>query len=124
MTFFWGKRSPSLCQQNTFLADFGPFLHFDLSKLGVYKDKVTPTPERVQVYAVAGFVGMLVGAVFYALSYPWVEKHIQPVAALGKIRLPQLTGIPEWGWFTILTVIAGVVFWLLETKAKKAVGPA
>ena len=67
---------------------------------------------------------MLVGAVFYALSYPWVEKHIQPVAALGKIRLPQLTGIPEWGWFTIFMVIAGVVFWLLETKAKKAVGPA
>lgn len=68
------------------------------------------------LHALVGFAGMLAGAVLYALSYPWVETHIQTVAALGKIRLPQLTGIPEWCWFVILTVIAGVVFWLLETK--------
>jgi uncharacterized membrane protein YedE/YeeE len=71
------------------------------------------------LHALAGFAGMLAGAVLYALSYPWVEAHIQTVGALGKIRLPQLTGIPEWGWFVILIVIAGVVFWLLETKFKK-----
>jgi len=59
---------------------------------------------------------MLAGAVLYALSYPWVETHIQPVAALGKIRLPQLTGIPDWCWFVIFAAIAGTVFWLLETK--------
>ena len=74
------------------------------------------------IHAVVGFVGMLVGAVFYAMSYPWVEAHIQPVAALGKVRLPQLTGIPEWGCFAILAVIAGGVFWLLETKTKKSEG--
>jgi hypothetical protein len=62
---------------------------------------------------------MLAGAVLYALSYPWVEAHIQTVGALGNIRLPQLTGIPEWGWFVILIVIAGMVFWLLETTFSK-----
>jgi hypothetical protein len=71
------------------------------------------------LHALMGFAGMLAGAGLYALSYPWVETHIQTVAALGKIRLPQFTGIPEWCWFVILTVIAGVVFWLLETKVNK-----
>jgi uncharacterized protein len=66
------------------------------------------------LHALVGFAGMLAGAVLYALSYPWVEKHIQPVAALGKVRLPDITGIPEVGWFTILLAIAGGVFWLLE----------
>src|ERR1035437_2795201 len=70
------------------------------------------------LHALVGFAGMLAGAVLYALSYPWVEKHIQPVAALGKVRLPDITGIPEAGWFTILLAIAGGVFWLLERKPK------
>jgi uncharacterized protein len=61
---------------------------------------------------------MLAGAVLYALSYPWVEKHIQVVAALGRVRLPEITGIPDWGWFAILSTIAGGVCWLLERKSK------
>lgn len=69
------------------------------------------------LHALVGFAGMLAGAVLYALSYPWVEKHIQPVAAFGKVRLPDITGIPEVGWFTILLAIAGGVFWLLERNA-------
>ena len=71
------------------------------------------------LHALVGFVGMLTGAALYALSYAWVEMHIQPVAALGKVRLPELTGMPEWCWFLLLAVISGVVFWLLETKPDK-----
>lgn len=59
------------------------------------------------LHALVGFAGMLAGAVLYALSYPWVEKHIQPVAALGKVRLPDITGIPDLGWLAILLAIAG-----------------
>jgi uncharacterized protein len=70
------------------------------------------------LHALVGFAGMLAGAVLYALSFPWVEKHIQPVAALGKVRLPDITGIPDWAWLTILLTIAGGVFWLLERGAK------
>ena len=76
------------------------------------------------LHALVGFAGMLAGAVLYALSYTWVEKHIQPVAALGKVRLPDITGISEVGWFAILFLIAGGVFWLLERKATPCVVPS
>ncbi len=75
------------------------------------------------LHAIVGFVGMLVGGVFYALSFTWVEAHIQKVAALGKIRLPDITGIPDWGWFVILSIIAGTVFWLIETRFKRTANP-
>lgn len=66
------------------------------------------------LHALAGFVGMLMGGVLYALSFAWIEAHLQKVAAFGKVRLPDVTGIPDWGWFAILVAIAGIIFWLLE----------
>ena len=63
---------------------------------------------------------MLVGGVRYALSFTWVEANIQKVAALGQLRLPDVTGVPDWGWFAILAAIAGGVFWLIETRFKPA----
>lgn len=74
------------------------------------------------VHGLVGFGGMLAGAVLYALSYPWVEKHIQVVAALGKVRLPEVTGIPDMAWFAILIAIAGAVFWFLEKRFGKTPG--
>lgn len=68
------------------------------------------------LHALPGFIGMLIGGVLYALSFTWVEAHIQKVAALGKLRLPDVTGVPDGGWFLILSAIAGVVFWLIETR--------
>ena len=76
------------------------------------------------LHALVGFAGMLVGGVLYALSFTWVEAHIQQVAALGKVRLPELTGVPDWGWFVILSAIGGIVFWLLETRFKPATSAA
>ena len=75
------------------------------------------------LHALAGFAGMLVGGVLYALSFTWVEAHIQTVAAFGKVRLPDITGIPDWGWFLIFSAIAGTVFWLLETRIKPVINP-
>lgn len=72
------------------------------------------------LHAIVGFAGMLVGGVLYALSFNWVEAHVQKIAALGKLRLPDITGVPDWGWFVILSLIAGVVFWLIETWLKPA----
>lgn len=66
------------------------------------------------IHAIAGFLGMLAGGVLYAVSFTWVEAHLQKVAALGKLRLPDITGIPDWGWIGILAAIAAVIFWLLE----------
>jgi len=72
------------------------------------------------LHALSGFIGMLVGGALYALSFTWVEAHIQNVAALGKARLPDITGVPDWGWFVLLCLIAGVVFWLVEGPFKPA----
>ncbi len=70
------------------------------------------------IHAIVGFAGMLLGGVLYALSFAWVETHIQTVATLGKVRLPEVTGIPDWGWFGILIGIAAVVFGLIERSRK------
>jgi uncharacterized protein len=69
------------------------------------------------VHALVGAAGMLAGGVLYAWSFPWVQAHVLPVAALGKVRLPDLTGISDWAWFVLLSAIAGVVFWLVERAA-------
>jgi len=69
------------------------------------------------LHALVGFGGMLAGAAAYAFSYPWMEAHIQKVAAIGKLRLPGLAGIPDWGWFGLLIIISGAVFWFLERRA-------
>ena len=74
------------------------------------------------LHALVGFVGMLVGGGLYALSFTWIEANILNVAALGKVRLPEITGVPDWGWFVILGAIAAGIFWLLETRLKTAHG--
>jgi uncharacterized membrane protein YedE/YeeE len=51
------------------------------------------------VHALIGLLGMLAGGVLYGLSYPSIEKHIHPLFAFGKVRLPDITGIPDLVWF-------------------------
>ncbi len=70
------------------------------------------------LHALVGLAGMLVGGVLYALSYSWVEAHIQKIGALGKLRLPEVTGLPDWAWLALLAGVAAVVFWLLETRLR------
>jgi uncharacterized membrane protein YedE/YeeE len=65
------------------------------------------------IHALVGFLGMLVGGILYALSFSWIKQHILSVASFGKIRLPEVTGIPEAAWFAGLLVLALVVFRLL-----------
>jgi uncharacterized protein len=72
------------------------------------------------LHALVGFLGMLVGGILYALSFPWLEAHIQTVAKLGKVRLPDITGWSDGVWFLLLAVVAGIVFWLIETRGPKA----
>jgi uncharacterized membrane protein YedE/YeeE len=58
------------------------------------------------VHALVGFAGMLVGGILYALSFSWIKAHILSVGKLGAVRLPELTGIPDWVWFVALAAIA------------------
>ena len=73
------------------------------------------------VHALVGFVGMLVGGVLYALSYAWVRDHVLTVASLGKKRLPEMTGLPDWAWLIALAAIGAVVFAVIERAGR---GPA
>jgi uncharacterized protein len=73
------------------------------------------------VHALVGFAGMLAGGILYALSFGWVNAHILSVAALGKIRLPEVTGVPDWAWFAMLAVVALGVFYAIERLERKGV---
>lgn len=71
------------------------------------------------VHALVGFGGMLVGGILYALSFAWVNEHFLGVAALGKVRLPDVTGIADWIWFVVLTALAIVVFVAIEQLSRR-----
>jgi hypothetical protein len=68
-----------------------------------------------------GVAGLLVGGVLYAFSFPWIAKTILPVGALGKVRLPDVTGVPALVWFIALIVIALTVFFLIERAERRTV---
>jgi uncharacterized protein len=76
------------------------------------------------VHALVGFAGMLAGGILYALSFSWVNSHILNVAALGKVRLPEMTGMSDWVWFGILIVVAAIVFTLIERLPSKSGSPS
>ena len=68
--------------------------------------------------ALAGFGGMLVGGALYAFTYDWVAAKILPVADLGKARLPEVVGGPEWLWYAVLVAMAAGVFALVAKVEK------
>jgi uncharacterized membrane protein YedE/YeeE len=68
------------------------------------------------VHAFVGALGMLLGAILYALSFDWIKANILSVAALGPVRLPELTGIPDIAWFAGLAALAVLGFWALEAN--------
>jgi uncharacterized membrane protein YedE/YeeE len=70
------------------------------------------------VHALVGAFGMIVGAVLYALSFDWIKAHVLGVWALGKVRLPELTGVPDVVWFAALAIVAAAFFWWIEATSR------
>jgi uncharacterized membrane protein YedE/YeeE len=70
--------------------------------------------------ALAGLAGMMVGGIAYALTFDWVAANILPVGAYGKLRLPELLGLPEWVCYAGLLVMTISVFALVNKAEKKA----
>lgn len=64
--------------------------------------------------ALVGAGGMVVGGILYALTFDVVQANILPVGALGKITLPDMTGIPALGFFAVMAVMAALGFRALE----------
>lgn len=71
------------------------------------------------IHALVGFAGMLLGGVLYALSFGWIKAHVLGVGSLGKVRLPELTGLTDWAWFVALGAIAIVLFAALEWAERR-----
>jgi len=70
------------------------------------------------VHALVGAFGMIVGAVLYALSFDWIKAHVLGVWALGKVRLPDITGVPDAVWFAALAIAAAAFFWWVEASSR------
>ncbi len=72
------------------------------------------------VHALVGAFGMIFGAIAYALSFDWIKANILSVGALGKVRLPEITGIPDTAWFVALAIGAAAFFWWIERQETTA----
>ena len=59
-------------------------------------------------HAIAGVLGMFVGAGLFAESFPWIKNRILSVGDLGKVTFADLTGYSPW-WFIAGLLIAGVI---------------
>jgi len=69
-------------------------------------------------HAWPGLLGMIFGAGVYAELYPYIMDNFLKVGDLGKVTFADETGLSPW-WFILgLVVIAGVVFYLLESGKK------
>lgn len=68
------------------------------------------------VHALVGGFGMLAGAIAYALTFDWVRTHILTIGALGKVRLPDVTGVPDLVWLIALSMGALALFYWIERK--------
>lgn len=66
------------------------------------------------IHALVGFLGMLVGGILYALSFPWVQSNILTIGSFGKIRLPEISGIHDLFWLGMMLVVAGALFRFLD----------
>lgn len=61
------------------------------------------------VHAGVGFLGMLAGGILYAFSFPWIQQKVLPLWSLGKVRLPELTGIHDVLWLiAVLSILIAI----------------
>ncbi len=66
------------------------------------------------VHALVGVLGMLIGAIAYALSFDWVRDNVLSVWKLGPMTLSDVTGLPPVAILFALAVAAVGAFGALE----------
>jgi uncharacterized membrane protein YedE/YeeE len=66
------------------------------------------------IHALVGFLGMLVGGILYALSFPWIQLNVLTIGSLGKIRLPEITAISDIYWLGALLFLGVMLFRFLD----------
>ena len=71
------------------------------------------------LHALAGAIGMMLGAIAYALTFDWVSQNILSVWVLGKLRLTDVTGWSDGVWFAGLAVVVILALWLVEMRSQQ-----
>jgi uncharacterized membrane protein YedE/YeeE len=61
-----------------------------------------------------GIFGMLCGGALYALVYPFMKTHIEPIGSYGKISLPQVSGLNHWIIILLLAAVSIMLFRFFE----------
>jgi hypothetical protein len=65
-------------------------------------------------HAAFGVLGMLLGAAVYAEVQPLLKGNVLAVLDLGKIALPDITGLSPWIFVIALAVLAAILFAALK----------
>jgi len=65
-------------------------------------------------YLVPGILGFLVGAVIYGLTYDAVFPKISAIANYGNVTMPQLWNINPYLAVLVFTIMALVLFYLID----------
>lgn len=66
-----------------------------------------------------GALGMIVGAVIYAETYPALKDGLLTIGTYGKVTLPSLTGLSEWLFVGVIALIAVVLFITIERLERR-----
>jgi uncharacterized membrane protein YedE/YeeE len=68
--------------------------------------------------ALVTMVGIGIGSLLFAVVYPLIEDFYQS-SPMGIATIPGLTGVSHWIVLAVLCVMAGLMFYLMETFEKK-----
>ncbi len=66
--------------------------------------------------ALVTVLGMFAGALAFIFLYPEVAVPLQKIWALGKVTLPEVTGIPSWAWVLGLGGSGAFALWVTRGK--------
>ena len=77
---------------------------------------VVPPPTMLAIIptVIFGVIGMLAGAAVYAEFYPLLKGNLLSVCDLGKVTIPEITGLSPWVFVIALVVLSVVVFAILK----------
>jgi uncharacterized protein len=67
-------------------------------------------------HAVFAIIGMIVGAAVYAELYPFFKSTVLAWKDFGKIGLPEVTGMSEWGIISLIWAPVIALFIFFEKK--------
>jgi hypothetical protein len=72
--------------------------------------------------ALVTMVGVGAGSLLFAAVYPRLEPFYT-TSDMGRVTLPELTGMNHWVVVAILFVLAGTMFYLMEWYERRGAGP-